>query len=191
MPWTPSWCSSGRESAADVALDLVKGALVVFLGAILQVSVFSSVTIVGGTPNVLLVALVSVALLRGSIVGSACGFLGGLVLDTATLGTLGFTSLLFTIVGYWVGRYGETTGRDRAHAPFLAVAVVTMLYAIGALALHFMLGEPAPARAVLVDTLFQDLALNLLVTIPVYALTRRLLKPVERSDRFEGVRVLG
>jgi rod shape-determining protein MreD len=174
-----------------VAFDALKAGLIVFVAAILQVSVFSSVTIVGGTPDVLFVALVCVALLRGSIAGSACGFLGGLLLDTATLGTLGFTSLLYTVVGYWVGRYGETTGRDRAHAPFLAVAVVTVLYAIGALALHFVLGEPAPARAVLVDALFQDLALNLLVTIPAYALTRRVLKPSERTKRFEGMRAFG
>jgi rod shape-determining protein MreD len=174
-----------------VAFDAVKAAVIVFVAAILQVSVFSSVSIVGGTPDVLLVALISVALLRGSIVGSACGFFTGIVVDTATLGTLGFTSLLYTVVGYWVGRYGETTGRDRAHAPFLAVTVVTVVYAIGALALHFVLGEPAPARAVLIDTLFQDLALNLLVTIPVYTLVRKVLKPIERFERVEGVRVLG
>ena len=174
-----------------MALDLAKSALIVFVAAVLQVSVFSSVTIVGGTPDLLLVSLVAVALLRGSIVGAAAGFFGGLVLDTATLGALGFTSLLLTVVGYWVGRYGETTGRDRSHAPFVAVAVVTVLYAVGALTLHFMLGDPAPARVVLVETLFQDIALNLLLTIPVYALTRRLLKPVERAERFEGARILG
>jgi rod shape-determining protein MreD len=171
--------------------DLAKSALIVFVAAILQVSIFSSVTIVGGTPDLLLVSLVTVALLRGAVVGSAAGFFAGFLLDTATLGTLGFSSLLLTVVGYWVGRYGETTGRDRSHAPFVAVAVVTVLYAVGALTLRFMLGDPAPARAVLIDTLFQDIALNLLLTIPVYALTRRLLKPVERYERVDGVRVLG
>src|SRR5262249_8143983 len=133
-------------------LDLVKIAAIVFFAAILQVSVFSTVDVVGCTPDLLLVCLVAVALLRGSIVGAGAGFFGGLVIDTATLGTLGFTSLLLTVVGYWVGRYGETTGRDRSHAPFLAVGVVTVVYAVGALALHFMLGDPAPARAVLLDT---------------------------------------
>jgi rod shape-determining protein MreD len=174
-----------------MAWDLVKSALVIFVAAILQVSVFSSVTIVGGTPDLLLVSLVAVALLRGSIVGAAAGFFGGFLLDTATLGTLGFSSLLLTVVGYWVGRYGETTGRGRSHAPFVAVAVVTVLYAVGALTLRFMLGDPAPARAVLIETLFQDIALNLLLTIPVYALASRLLKPVERFERMAGVRVLG
>src|SRR5204862_1086847 len=134
------------------------------------------VSIVGGTPDILLVVVVSVSLLRGSIVGASVGFLGGLLFDTATLGTMGFTSLLLSLVGYWVGRYGETTGRDRSHAPFLAVAVVTVAFAFGSLAFHFVLGDPAPARRVLIDTLFQGIALNLLLTLPVSAVVRRALR---------------
>jgi hypothetical protein len=90
-----------------------------------------------------------------------------------------------------VGRYGETTGRDRTHAPFLSVAVVTFLYALGGLALRFVLGEPAPARLVLLDSLFQGIALNLVLTLPVYAVVRRLLPPVARTPRGEGAPALG
>ena len=130
-------------------LDWTKSAVLVFLAAILQVSVFSSVSILHGTPDLLLVTIICVALLRGPVAGAAAGFWGGLLLDTANLGTLGVTSLLLTIAGYWIGRYGETTGRDRTHAPFVSVAVITLLYAIGSLAFHYVLGDPAPARAVL------------------------------------------
>ena len=66
-------------------------------------------------PDLLLVMLVAVALLRGSMFGAIGGFFAGLLVDTASLGTLGLTSLVLTIAGYWIGRYGETTGRDRAH----------------------------------------------------------------------------
>jgi rod shape-determining protein MreD len=168
-----------------------KAAAVVFLAAILQASVFSSVFVLRATPDVLLVTLVAVALLRGSIVGAAAGFFGGLLIDTANLGTLGVTSLLLTLVGYWVGRYGETTGRDRSHAPFVAVALITVLYAFAALFLHFVLGDPAPARVVLLDTLFQTIGLNLLVTWPIHSLVRRLLPPAERPERVQGVELLG
>ena len=173
------------------ALDALKTGTLVFLSAVLQASVFSSVIILRGTPDLLLVALVCVSLLRGAIVGAAAGFFAGLVLDTAYLETLGATSLLLTVAGYWIGRYGETTGRDRTHAPFLAVAVVSVLYAFGALVLRFILGEPASAEIVLVETLFQSVALNLILTLPVYALARRLLKPLPRGDRVEEVRMLG
>ena len=173
-------------------LDWAKSGAVVFLATILQVSVFSDVTILNGTPDLLLVTIICIALLRGPVVGAAAGFWGGLLIDTANLGTLGVTSLLLTVAGYWIGRYGETTGRDRSHAPFLAVGVVTFLYAFGALALHYMLGEPAPARIVLLDTLFQGIALNLILTWPVYALVRRALRPSERHrEQPQEVHLLG
>jgi rod shape-determining protein MreD len=150
------------------------GALV-FVAAILQVTIFSSVQILGGTPDVVLLTLVGIALLRGSIYGASAGFAAGLLVDTANLATLGVTSLLLTIAGYWIGRYGETTGRDRAHAPFVSVAVATILVQFGALFLHYMLGDPVSARVALLDALAPKVALNLLLTLPVYALTRRAL----------------
>src|SRR5204863_523137 len=99
-----------------------------------------------------LVTLASIALLRGSMLGAVAGFWAGLLLDTATLGTLGFSSLLLTLAGFWIGRYGETTGRDRGHAPFTSVAVITVLTTVTALVLHYLPGEAAPARLVLIDT---------------------------------------
>ena len=172
-------------------VDSAKAAGLISLAAILQASVFADVHVLSGTPDLLLVTLVAIALVRGPIVGSAAGFWGGLVLDTADLGTLGVTSFLLTLAGYWAGRFGETTVRDRARSPLLTVSFATLLYSLGALFLHFMLGDPAPARTVLLDTLFQSIALNLLVSVPVYALTRRILRPTDRPERVQGVQLLG
>jgi rod shape-determining protein MreD len=140
--------------------------------------------------SIVLVALLSIALLRGSVFGAVAGFGTGLLLDTATLGTLGVTSLLLTVAGFWIGRYGETTARDRFHAPFLSVAVVTVLFAFGQVLLQFMLGEPAPAGLV-ADGLPVALLLNLALTLPVYALVRRLFPPRQLGDRIGEVRLLG
>ena len=140
--------------------------------------------------DIVLVTLVSIALLRGSVFGATAGFAAGLLIDTANLGTLGFTSLLLTLAGFWIGRYGETTARDRFHAPYTSVAVVTVLYSFGALALRFVLGDSAPAGDV-VSGLPATVLLNLLLTLPVYALVRRLLPPRELADRVHEVRLLG
>jgi rod shape-determining protein MreD len=109
-------------------------------------------------------------------------------MDSGVFGTLGFTALLLTVAGYWTGRYGETTGRDRAHAPVLSIAVITVLYQISALVLRYMLGEPAPAHHIFA-ALLPTVLLNLILTVPVYALTRRLLRPHAWVTR--EVRLLG
>jgi rod shape-determining protein MreD len=172
-----------------VTLDPLKAAFVLFVAVLAQVSVLSAYRPLGGTADVVLVTLLSIALLRGSIFGASAGFGAGLLIDTANLGTLGFTSLLLTISGFWIGRYGETTARDRFHAPYTSVGVVTVLYAFGALALRFVLGDPSPAAAV-ASGLPATVLLNLLLTLPVYALVRRLFPPQTAADRVHDVRLL-
>ena len=170
--------------------DGVKAAALIFVAAIAQVSVFSEIHVFGAVPDVLLVSLTGFALLRGSVSGAVGGFFAGLLVDTASLGTLGLTSLVLTLAGYWIGRYGETTGRDRAHAPFLSVAVVTVLYQVGLLVVHFVLGESAPAGAV-VRSLVPAVVLNLILTAPLYALVPRLLRPFEQDVLTAEVQLLG
>ena len=170
--------------------DGVKAAALLFVAAVAQVSIFSQAQVFGAVPDVLLVTLVALALLRGSVVGAVGGFFAGLIVDTASLGTLGLTSLVLTLTGYWIGRYGETTGRDRAHAPFLSVAVVTVLYQVGLLVVHFVLGESAPGGAVM-RGLIPAVALNLILTAPVYAVVRRLLRPTNRDELTTEVQLLG
>jgi rod shape-determining protein MreD len=172
-------------------LEPLKAALLVFLAAILQVTIFGQIDILGGYPDVLLLTLVAIALLRGSIYGAALGFFAGLLVDTANLGTLGVTSLLLTIAGYWIGRYGETTGRDRLHAPFVSIAVATVLVQLGALILHYLLGDNVSAQRVLLEALPAKVFLNLLLTLPVYALVRRLLALASQPERATEVQLLG
>jgi len=171
-------------------VDGGKAAILLFVAAVAQVSIFSQVDVLGASPDLLLVTLVAVALLRGAVAGAAGGFFAGLLVDSATLGELGLTSLVLTLSGYWIGRYGETTGRDRAHAPYLSVAVVTVLYGFGLLVVHFVLGETAPAGAV-VRGLGPAILMNLALTGPVYALVRRLLPPVDRQELTTEVQLLG
>jgi len=164
-------------------------ALIVFVVAILQVSAFSSITVGGAALDVLLVSLVSIALLRGAIAGAVAGFAAGLLVDVATLGTLGMTSLLLTLAGFWAGRYGETTGRGRPHAPLVATLAATAFVEIGGYLLDSLLGGPVAVRAALV-ALPAALVLNGLLAYPVFALVRRFAGATERLDRAGEVELL-
>jgi len=170
-------------------MDGVKAALVLFVASLFQLSVLTEYRQFR-TASIVLVALLSIALLRGSIFGAVAGFGTGLLIDTATLGTLGITALLLTVAGFWIGRYGETTGRDRAHAPYLSIAVVTVLYEVGLLVVHFVLGESAPGGAVFAS-LLPTVIFNLIITGPTYALVRRLFRPIEPNELSAEVQLLG
>jgi rod shape-determining protein MreD len=173
------------------AAAAVKVLAIVFAAAVLQATMLGAIDIGGGRPDLLLVAIVAIALARGTTVGAIAGFVGGLLFDLATFGTLGVTSLLLTFAGYWIGRYGETTGRGRTHAPLLSVLVMTIAYAVAGYVLHTILGDTVSARVALVDALFPALMGNLLLAVPVHALVGRILRESERLERLPQVRILG
>jgi rod shape-determining protein MreD len=164
-------------------------AVVVFLAAVTQVSSFSSLRVFGAAPDVLLVGLVSVALLRGALAGAVAGFAAGLIVDVATLGTLGVTSLLLTVAGYWAGRYGETTGRGRPQGPAIAACAITAGVGVAAYGLQFMLGETVSARDHLLPVL-PAVAWSALLAYPVYRLVRRVVGVEERAGRAREVELV-
>lgn len=165
--------------------DVVKAALLLAFACVVQVSVLSAIEVADATPDLVLVLLVSIALLRGPLLGAAAGFWAGLVLDTASLETIGLTSLLLTLAGYWAGRFGDATTRSSSQPPLVAVGLITIAVTLGGALVHFLLGETVSLSRVLVDVLLPALALNLLITIPVYRLARRLFRPQAPRRRAE------
>ena len=158
-----------------MTLDAVKAAVLVTLVAIVQVAFVNVFELVEGRADVLLLVVVSVALLRGPLFGACAGFWTGLVVDTMTLGTLGLTSLLLTLAGYAAGRFGEATSSRGSQRARVLIAVTIVV--------HVLLGEPASLGRVLVQVILPSLALNVVLAVPAFWATRRLLPPPAKAER--------
>jgi rod shape-determining protein MreD len=169
--------------------DALKAGILLLFAALVQVSITSSIQVASGHPDILLILVIALGLLRGPAFGAAAGFWGGLVLDIASFQTLGLTSLLLTLAGYFAGRLGEVTKKSSAHPSLVAVTIGTIGVALGSAVVHFMLGSTVHAGQFFVGMLLPTLALNLLLAYPLYGLCRRLF-PVSPSERREAVPVV-
>jgi rod shape-determining protein MreD len=157
----------------------------VFVAAVFQIGAVSGSHLLGAEPDILLVTLVVVALATGSITGAVAGFAGGLLVDVMTLDTLGTTSIVLTVAGYWAGRYGETTGRGRPYAAPLAAFAITLLATPADVALHFLLGQPVSAGAAF-TTLIPSAIVNAALAFALFPLCRRFLARPDRPGRRAG-----
>jgi rod shape-determining protein MreD len=163
--------------------DAVKAGALLLFAALVQVSIASAIEVAEGHPDIVLVLVVGIALLRGPVFGAVAGFWAGLVLDVVSLETLGLTSLLLTLAGYFAGRLGDVTTKSSAHPSIVAVGLGTVGFAIGSAVLHFMLGSTLSAEEFFVGVLLPTLALNLLVAYPLYGLCRRIFHAEPRERR--------
>lgn len=165
--------------------DAAKSFALVTVASVVQVAFVDQFELVEGHADVLLLALLSVGLLRGPVFGAALGFWAGLLVDVATFGTLGLTSLVLTLCGYWAGRIGEATSNHEHQCArvLLTTLLLTVGAAIAALLVHLFLGQSAPVGALIVRSLLPSLLLNLLLAVPAYRLVRALLPPAPRRER--------
>jgi rod shape-determining protein MreD len=172
-----------------VSGDVLKAGLLLLLAALVQVSVTANIQVASGHADIVLVLVIAVSLMRGPAFGAASGFWAGLVLDIVSFQTLGLTSLLLTLAGYFAGRLGEVTRKSSAHPSIVAVTIGTIGVGVGSGVLHFMLGTTVSPSEFFGGMLLPTLALNLLLAYPIYGLCRRLF-PVSPRERREAVPVV-
>ena len=157
-------------------------AAIAVLTVLVQISAVSQVSLLGVSADVSPLVVASVGLLCGSVVGAVVGFAIGLFVDTALLQTLGVSSLVLLLVGYWAGRLREL--RDPAHAltPLAVGAAATAVATIGFSLVQFLLGVDAPVSLLLLRDILVTIVVNAALAMPVYAVVRRALLRVLPDD---------
>jgi rod shape-determining protein MreD len=152
-------------------------ALIIVLAVVLQISFFSYLSLLGATPDVVSVAVVSLGLLGGGVIGAACGFATGLLLDSVLLQTLGVSSLVLLSIGYLAGRYREGFEISNSLVPPLLAGGLTLLGAAGFAAIQLMLGVETPVSLLVMREIVVKGLLAFLFALPFYPLIRRALRP--------------
>ena len=160
-----------------VRLAVLSAAVVFFqIGAVSEVPVFG----VNVDLSPLLVAFAG--LLCGSVLGAATGFAVGVLVDLALLQTLGVTSLIFTLIGYWCGRLREIRDPQAALTPLLVGAAASVAALVGYSLMEFMLGVDAPVSLELARQIVLGAVVNTIVALPMWALVRRSLEGALPED---------
>jgi rod shape-determining protein MreD len=161
---------------------ILRLALLALGTVVIQEAAVSQVSIFGISADLTPLMVMSVGLLAGSLTGAVMGFATGLLVDTVLVQTLGITSLLYIAIGYWAGRLREL--RDPAHGlvPLAAGAAATAVAGVGMTLIQFLLGVDAPVSVLLFQQIFITILVNTLISLPVYAVVRRIIHPALPDD---------
>ena len=160
------------------ASSVIRVGLLVLLGVVLQISGFAQVRVLGASPDITPLVVAAVALWGGSVPGAVTGFCVGLLLDLAIGQNVGSSSLVLSAVGYAAGRFGEL--RDPAHG-LIAIpvgAAATFGYLVAFATVSFMLELEASVSPLMVRNAIVTTLLNVLISVPVFGLVRRVVRPV-------------
>jgi rod shape-determining protein MreD len=154
---------------------LVRIAVLAVVVVFVQIGVVSEVPLFGVSVDLSPLLVVFVGLLCGSTVGALTGFAVGLLVDLTLVQTLGVTSLIFTLIGYWSGRLRELRDPQAALTPLLVGAAGTAAALVGYSLMEFLLGVDAPVSLELVRQIVIGILLGTLLALPMWVIVRRSL----------------
>lgn len=160
----------------------------VLLTALLQVSFFSKVHLLGTTPDAAVLVVMALGLLGGSVAGAVGGFSIGLLIDCLLMQTLGAFGAALMAVGYVSGRYRESVGRPtRGSLPLLG-AGFTLFGVLAFAAIQIGTGVDADVSTLIVRDAIAKAFLGGLLSLPVFLLVRLVLRSAVIDDRPGGRR---
>jgi rod shape-determining protein MreD len=161
---------------------LARIAVLVVVVVFVQIGVISEVPVFGVVVDLSPLVVAFVGLLCGSTLGAATGFALGLLVDLALVQTLGVTSLIFTLIGYWSGRLRELRDPQATLTPLLVGAAASALATVGYSLMEFLLGVDAPVSLELLRQIALGVVVNTIVALPMWAIVRRSLEPSLPDD---------
>lgn len=156
--------------------------ILAFATVVVQQAAVSQVSIFGVSADLGPLVVMSVGLLAGSMAGALMGFGTGLLLDLVLFQTLGVTSLLYIVIGYWSGRVREMLDPAHGLVPLGMGAAATAVSGFGMAVIQFLLGVQAPVSVLLLQQIFITILVNTLISLPVYHLVRRIIRPALPED---------
>jgi rod shape-determining protein MreD len=153
--------------------------LVLVAAVVLQVAVFSVLSIDGVVPNLALLVVVAAALVRGPEFAALLGFLGGLAIDLAPPNdhVAGRWALALVVVGYLAGRVRHDAGTSAMAAVVTVAAssfVGTSLFALSGMLLHDPALPASEALRVIPVAVLYDVLVTPFLLPPLMRLFRRI-----------------
>jgi rod shape-determining protein MreD len=155
---------------------LVRIAILSVAVVFFQIGVVSEVPVFGVSIDLSPLLVAFVGLRCGSILGAATGFAVGLLVDLALLQTLGVSSLIFTLIGYWSGRLRELRDPQAPLTPLFVGAAAAAASLVGYSLIEFLLGVDAPVSLELLRQIVLGVVVDTVVALPMWVLVRRTLQ---------------
>jgi rod shape-determining protein MreD len=147
------------------------------LGALLvQVALVPNVAVGGVTPNVLLLAAVTIALVKGSRAGIVAGFVGGLLFDLLGSGPIGVGAMVFCVVAFVAASLKENTFADGWLVPLVIVFLASLVGEIGYMTVLAVLGQGAGTLGGILGRALPAGLYNVVVAVVFYPWVARFLR---------------
>lgn len=142
--------------------------LMIFIGYLLQCSLFSALALGGVAPNILIILTASFGFMRGKKEGMLVGFICGLAMDIVFGNLLGFYAMIYMIIGYLNGFFTSIFYPEDIKLPMVLISSSELIYCFLIYFFQFLIQGRTNIGYYFVHIILPEIVYTVLVTILVY-----------------------
>ena len=157
--------------------------LLLITSFVLQGTLFKSLSFGGISPNMTLILVVSLGLMRGKKTGMLTGFLAGLLFDVFFGEYIGFYSLLMMYTGFFAGCFSKIFFPEDVKLPMTMIAVSDLIYGFLCYCFLFLLRGKLDVGYYFLHVCVPECVYTLVVTIIFYPLILGINNYLEKGER--------
>ncbi len=159
-------------------------AVLLIVGYVLQSTLFELITILDIKPDLILIIIVSIALLRGETEGAVMGFFGGLLMDTFAH-FIGINTFIGMITGFLAGLLTKGFYKENPFVPVTAVFISTFFYNFAFYVLNILLEGYTQFGYFFNTIILREMVYNALITLPVYGIIYFINSLLEDKEHYK------
>ncbi|MDO5389618.1 MAG: rod shape-determining protein MreD [Eubacteriales bacterium] len=168
----------------------MKNKCILFLTAVvcffLQSTLLQKIAIGSISPNLLVIFVVSVGLMRGNKTAMFVGFFTGLLDDLCFGGAVGLNAFLYMAIGYLCGFSCKIYYDNNIKVPVILVALNDLIYNMGIFVFTFLLRGRIHFLFFLERIIIPELIYTILLTVIAYKIFYFINYRFMEQDRKEG-----
>lgn len=152
---------------------------------VLQGTLFKAFDFGNISPNLCLILVVSLGLMRGKKTGLLSGFFAGLLFDIFLGSYIGFYALVLMYIGYFSGAFNKVFFPEDVKLPIAMIAISDLLYGIMCYCFMFLLRGQLKFGYYFTHICVPECVYTMVITILVYPLILGLdniLRKLERKQ---------
>lgn len=157
--------------------------LVLYVVLILQSTLINYFEIFGVKPNIVLVFIICVAMIRGGSEAAVVGLVAGLFQDILTATTLGGYAFLGLIVGAVLGGYNKRFYKDNIFMSIVFSFVITLVYESMIFIPAIIKGEYLEFLGIFRDGILREAVYNIVICVPIFIIVLKVSKLFEKSEK--------
>ena len=150
---------------------------------VFQGTVFASLNFANTSPNLLIILIVSLSLMRGEKTGVILGFFAGIFMDVFMGTTIGLYALIFMYLGYANGSFHRVFFPEDIKLPMIMIVVSDIFYGFLVYILLFLLRGRTDFSFYFSNVILPEAIYTIVITILLYPLILWINKLLTQDEQ--------